>query len=482
MMNENDNSELNRFSLGPSTADRWIAVRELMAARKLLDIVDTGAFESGLMSISETAKSSQGIERLVAVDLLMRLAGFVKRIAPKIESILNDALQTPIPSLGLLEDTNRLPKGAKPAELRENIASALRYAVGDWVLSFTLKALLCEDRSQRCRIELAQRLVERESNIDSWFVSITDLPLKQLVGLPSNNPQSAARLTGIAEALKKVISENRSYLIVTNQSGLGLAKLVRALVQISRSQTIPKGLDKAAASIADLLDEILSVKLTLIVEPEMFVVLELFERWWRPLPYPRSLLVRLAPVSEKIITAITFRARWGHRSTDLAIRLRQSSADQNTAVRRLREIAQGERGLEPSVEDWLRGRKMRRSDGGGAAEAFTAAANEDLTEAIALLLLDTITARGEQKVLSEAVPLDYVQRLVQGVETLARRRRLEVVGEEGETVEFRPLEHRMLSGASPRRSDVKILRPMIARRRHDGSRDVVVQAVVDDAR
>ena len=482
MMNDGDNSELSRFALGPSTTDRWIAARELMAARKLLDIVDTGAFDSGLASIGETAKNGQGIERLVAVDLLMRLGGFVKKIAPKIESTLSDALQTPIPPLGLLENSNRLPEGAKSAELRENIASALRHADGDWVLPYTLEALLCEDRSQRCRIELTGRLVEQENNIDNWFISITDLPVKQLVGPPGSSSQSAARLAGIAEALRKAISENRSYLIVTSQSGPGLAKFVRAFIQISQSQAIPKGLDKAAASIADLLDEILSVKLTLIVEPEVFGVLELFERWWRPLPYPAPLLARLAPVSEKIATAITFRARWGHRSTDLAIRLRQSSADQNAAARRLREIAQGEQGLEPSVEDWLRGRRMRRSDGDGAAEAFTAAANEDLTEAIALLLLDTITARGEWDALSDAVWVDYIRRLVQGVETLARRRRLEVVGEEGEIVEFRPLEHRMLSGAAPRRSDVRILRPLIARRRHDGGRDVVVQAIVDDAR
>ena len=481
MMNDGDNSELNRFALGPSAADRWMAARELMAARKLLDVVDTDAFDSGLAGTGETAKNGQGIERLIAVDLLMRLGGFVKKIAPKIERTLSGALQTQIPPLGLLEDSNRLPEGAKSAELRENIASALRHAGGDWVLPYTLEALLCEDRSQRCRIELAGRLVERENNIDNWFVSITNLPVKRLVGPPGSTTQSAARVAGISEALRKAVSENRSHLIVTSQSGPGLAKLVRAFIQISQSQAIPKGLDKTAASLADLLDEVLSVKLTLIVEPDMFGVLELFERWWRPLPYPPSLLARLAPVSEKIATAITFRARWGHRSTDLAIRLRQSYADQNTAARRLREIAQGEQGLEPSIEDWLRGRRMRRTDGGGAAEAFTAAANEDLTEAIAFLLLDTIAAQGERETLSDAMPADYIRRLVQGVEALARRRRLEVVGEEGEVVEFHPLEHRMLSGAAPRRSDVKILRPLVARRRHDGSRDVVVQAIVDDA-
>jgi len=482
-MNADDDTELNRFALGPSVADRWIAARELMAVRKLLDNIDTGAFDSGLASISETAKSGQDIERLIAIDLLMRLAGFVKKITPKIENTLRDALQTQIPPLGLLEASNRLPEGAKSAELRENIANALRHASGDWVLPYTLEALLCEDRSQRSRVELAGRLVERENNVDNWFVSITELPVKQLVGPPDNSPQSAARLVGIVEALRKTVSENRSHLIVTSQSGPGLAKLVRAFIQISQSQTIPKGLDKAAASIADLLDEILSVKLTLIVEPEMFVVLELFERWWRPLPYPRPLLVRLAPVSEKIATAIAFRARWGHRSTDLAIRLRQSYADHNAAARRLREIAQGEQGLEPSIDDWLRGRAMRRSDGNSAAEALTAAANEDLTEAIALLLLDAVTAQGERETLSgPPSPDDRVRRLIHGVETLARRRRLEVVGEAGGIVEFRPLEHRMLSGASPRRSDVKILRPMVARRRHDGGRDVVVQAIVDNAR
>ena len=468
---------LDRFAAGPLTADRWVAAREMMAARKLLEAVDTEAFRSGVAALGDAAERERGVGRLLAVDLLVRLAGFAKKIGPEIEGRLRGALQAELPSLGLLDDAKRLPDGARPAELRENAARALRFASGGWVLPYIHRALVQEDRSQRCRVELALRLAERQDRIDEWFAGIADRSAKELSGPAGTAAGGVSRLRGLAEALRKAVAANRAGLKATTRSGAGLARLARSFVQVSAKEAVPKGLDGAAAAVAELLDEILSVELTLIVETDMYAVLESFERWWRPLPYPESLSGRLAPVFEKIATAITLRARWGQRSTDLAIRLRQCCGDRNAAARRLRKIAQDEPGLEPPIDDWLRGKAARTPGGGSAAEAVQAVSNEDLTEAIALLLLDAEAAGREEEALA-----DRVRTLLHGVRALARRRRLEVEGEAGETVEFRPLAHRMLSGKLPPRARVKVLRPMVVRRRRDSSGEVVVKAVVEAAR
>ena len=125
MMNSGDNrvEPLRLRSKRGRPLDRSAGID---GARKLAGNDDTGAFDSGLASIGEAAKHGQGIERLVAVDLLMRLAGFVKKMAPKIESVLSGALQTQIPPLGLLEDSDRLPDAQTGGVAREYRQCATR--------------------------------------------------------------------------------------------------------------------------------------------------------------------------------------------------------------------------------------------------------------------------------------------------------------------------------------------------------------------
>lgn len=69
---------LDRFLVGSSINDRWAAARELMAARQLMSVVETDEFQSAFQSIGDEARYGSDIERLVAVDLVIRLSKFVK--------------------------------------------------------------------------------------------------------------------------------------------------------------------------------------------------------------------------------------------------------------------------------------------------------------------------------------------------------------------------------------------------------------------
>ena len=62
----------------------------------------------------------------------------------------------------------------KPAEVRENVAEALKDASDDWVLPYVFRALGDEDRSQRCRLALAREIAAQEQSIDSWFERLLD--------------------------------------------------------------------------------------------------------------------------------------------------------------------------------------------------------------------------------------------------------------------------------------------------------------------
>lgn len=480
-MNELQPALLARFAHGPTIADRWTAARELMANRQLVSITETDEFKSGFGAIGEEAAVGSAMARLIAVDLVVRLSRFVKRLSPVAENILRKALADELPPASLLGESKALPDGAKPAELRENVAIALQYASGDWVVPYVVRALVEEDRSQRCRLELARQLVSREQSIDRWLSWIVDLPLQEIVH-PRNNVENAAtRLRDITAALADAIKQKRVQLSVSESSGIHLAKLCRILVPVSLNSSVPKRLSAGAAAAARLLDEIFAVQLTLIVEPETYAVLETFERWWQPLPYPKSLRDALLPIVDKLVTGITLRARWGQRSDSLATRLRQSFGDRDAAAQRLKQIAETETGLPVEIDDWLRGRSRKMHETTNLASSLRAVSNEELTDAIAPLLLDAEEALDglSQNIASDSA--HHLRRLAAAIKSLASQRGLEIVGSQGEAVEYLPLAHQTVSGKAPADPWVQVIRPMVVRRRRDGSEDIVVRAIVTEA-
>jgi len=169
---------LARFAIGPTIADRWAAARELMAARQLISVVDTNEFISGFNAVGEEAQHGSGIARLVALDLIVRVSSFAKKLRPLAESLLRAALTHELPPASLLSESNALPQAAKPAEFRENVAIALKYASGEWTVAYVVRTLVEEEKSQRCRLELARQLAAREPLIDRWLSLIVALPLR----------------------------------------------------------------------------------------------------------------------------------------------------------------------------------------------------------------------------------------------------------------------------------------------------------------
>ena len=74
---------LHQFASGPTIEDRWTAARQLMAAKKLAKAVDTPMVDAGFDALGVEAKNGEGLNRLLSVDLLVRLSSFVKKLKPK---------------------------------------------------------------------------------------------------------------------------------------------------------------------------------------------------------------------------------------------------------------------------------------------------------------------------------------------------------------------------------------------------------------
>jgi len=248
------------------------------------------------------------------------------------------------------------------------------------------------------------------------------------------------------------------------------------MVSVSPHLPLPKRLEEAAAEVTRVLDEMLSARLTLIVEPDVYAVIADFDRWWRPLPYPKILNTALEPVVDKLVSGITLRALMGQRSDMLSARLRQAVGDAKEAQKRLALIADAEVGLTPDTQDWLHGNiRTESSTSEIAANTLQSVATQDILASIATLLLDAHEISSEAASNSEIT--HHLARMLNRIKSIAAEQGLEVAGRTGEIVEFSPAAHET-GGAGPAETRVRIVRPMIVRQRRDGGRDILLKALV----
>jgi hypothetical protein len=320
-VSQRSSDSLQKFARGESIAERWIAARELMARREIPKAKDSDDFSAGWQAVVSGVSASEGIARLLHVDLLVRLSSFVKQLKTSAHSALTNALQHPLPDLDLVTDTRLLPADAKSAEIRENIAIALSLAQGEWVLSYVFESLASEDKSQRARVELVKRLAERSSLVDDWLEGLIQQPPLRRFVQNVDPDNAAARLRDIASSLADGVRNYRTRLSATEAAGLKLANLCRLMVSTNPQRKIPRKLEGAAVEVSRLLDEVLGVRLSLIAEPEAYAVLAILRNWWQPLPYPKQLVAALDPIVAKLVSAIALRGRMGQRSDSLASRL-----------------------------------------------------------------------------------------------------------------------------------------------------------------
>jgi|GEM_PF-2736944 len=451
--------------------ERWDAAKKLMASREMAAVVQKEEFTLGWQRIEAEASSKTGLEQLLAIDLLMRVSAFVKKLKARAVVAVRAALRSPIPPL--VPNLTTLPPDSKPAEIRENVASALEYATGTWVEDYVFSSLIGEDRSQRCRDELVRRAAERQTTVDQWFRSLLSNP--EFEGMIANTDLSAraSRLREFLVSFEIAVRENKRTLNATIETGQLLSDLCRRMVPLGRSDKIPPALGAAAVAATELLDDIVGMRPTLIVEPEIYSTLEVFRNWWMLLPYPKDLQNALGPIREKIRSAVVLRARLGQRSEELSNRLVASYGNQERARAVLSAIADTEVGLNSEIVDWLKGRTRTSGVGGvSAATALRAVALEDQTRELAALMVQA------WEIQREALDDATVIRFAENVIGAGNRQGLRLLWVANEEVEYVSVAHETLTGAVPPEPFIRVIRPAVVRMRPGGIIDYVVRAKV----
>ena len=452
-----------------------------MAARVLNKYAQTDDFLMGLYAVGEIARTEKELHRILAIDLLVRILSLIKSLLPTSRDLLRECLRDEVPSLSLTQDHQSLPPDAKPAEIRENVAAALEYASGHWVETYIVRSFLCEDRSRRCRTELLKQYFTRERNLDNWFLSFAEIARRERIFSKLESDQLLKRMTDIALALNENLRNNRSSLAVSNHTGVHIRRLFKILSPNQKDMTNSKLAQNAAHSLSNLLDEFLSINLTMIMDPDSYALLDVLSGWWNAISNPVKMEQHLSPIRQKIVTAITFRARMGQRSEDLVVCLRRTFRKPSDAKGVLTMIADQETPLSPEVDDWLRGIKRKEPRSSGVLKrALQGIESQETLSSIVVLYLDSVQTMGVINELDHDACKNHISRLNTGISALARQRNLEVSGHPGDVVEYNPAAHEMTDERVPVGHEVRIVKPMVLRRRLGGGRDVIVKAVVDE--
>lgn len=466
------------FRDGPSIVIRWAAARELMASRKLLPYVETEDFHVGWTILLRGAATSEGLDRLLHIDLIIRISSFVKRLKSETESALRVALETPLPNLGCVAASKDLPRDAKPAEVRENVAISLQYANDMWVYDYIIESLANEDRSQRCRTRLVEHLVFRKPCVNAWMDDLINQESLRRLQRESNSNTAAKRLSDISIALSHIVRQNRTRLDVTDSTGIKISRFSKMMIRITREDKIPRNLCSASVQVVGLLDEILNVDLSLIVEPKSYSLLDVIRSWWQMIPFPKTLIDALIPIALKLKTAIVIRARFGQKSDSLVSHLATALGGREQARKFLRSVAEAHTELLPEIDDWLRGRdRIKSAIDDAVTKSMQGVADQAVLVQVApiILLASENEFRHGDSDNNEYRELDL---MIKYIITFARDNKIELFGDVGAMVEYSSELHSTSDGHIPTEASVHVLRSGVGRRRIDGGFDILLKASV----
>jgi hypothetical protein len=229
VMSDELTDALNGFANSSSLAEVWDSSRRLMIDKRRAAVADNPLLMRGLERLREWAVEGPEIDRLIAIDLLVRIPASIRKVEKFAQSLRAEALHQPLPPLSTISEKKGLPTSAKPAEIRENVAKALNQATGEWVLPYVIRALAEEDRSQRCRNALSRQVAQRISFVDQWFDSLLKEPALRDLAEKQGIDNSVTRLRDIALALGETIRMQRYRLQISVSSGRLLSELARAV-------------------------------------------------------------------------------------------------------------------------------------------------------------------------------------------------------------------------------------------------------------
>lgn len=469
------NSDLEMLGSPDTTIEsRRAALTRLLAERVFQKLAASPQVESAMSAWTVLIRNADtdSSDSLLAVSELVRMGASAPAISPKVKALLCELLTTELPPVEI----------AMEADVRLNVARAVRMVMPPWAAQYAARAIASEDKGEKARGEFCGILVESVEDIDA-AIGMLAIAFDS-ARFPTDDPNKVLARRG-AKALEELRKAVTSRALIPGD-GFGSRLDAFTKVIVSSGHIADDDLAKEVSlQVLSLMQVAVRARFSTATMSDTFLAAHRVRRLFPSGRWPDDLLPALSPLASDIKEAIVILGKQGVTSQELLRQLETVVGSRDAAREETAKLAESVADIAEEVKYFLvhwRPKRELPSSGRGLEEAAMQHLDSVLGEA---LRRNQLTRIDESKIayVCESVgsfdpdSLNVIQALIaraeafQGaIEELAKRRRIAVHGVVGEILDASPKYFTSSSGAA--RGVVKA--PAVVRIRPDGTPGVCI--------
>jgi len=462
--------------------EKYSSLRELIAMRKHHIAANDKRTQTGIDCLIESAGNTNlpDVERLLSVATLGRLASTIKKLRAPIYKSLKEPFANILPEPSLLPEPDD----------RSYIGFACEKISPQWGIVYCARAAVYEETGEQSRLAFLKALLTIEPKLDEALKILRETILNFIPKTEDPGSSMAKRLKRLTTALKIAISETN---IDTGEDpGKQFYETCKAAFLNVPSPKKEESLYEAADGIGLVIHEMVRLRFSLATEASTYSAFRVIKQICQEFSWGKfasqSLIMR--QVVQDIKEAVLILAKQGIADESLASELVVVSGDSSYAKQIMKELAMHP-GLSAKIKNWLSegrneapivsnlGESQKLTEDGHFADllvdSFRFIEMENIFRLQILPEIEMINPsliEGTRRLQRSGLALCDV------IQTMARRKRLQVRGNPGEEVDYSPTEHEVISnGIGTRR--VRIIRPPVDQIRENGVSFVIRKGLVE---
>jgi len=448
-----------------------IKLRSMVQDRVLTkELLGTPEFDELLNAISEHVQSTDESVRMIALSVLGRASSVSKPMKTKLSPIIVHGLSIPITQSIEISD----------GDDRYYFAKAVSFADENWIYDFAIEQIAKEEIAEKARTEWVNMAIRKAASLEFFLADINNALNLALSKLDADS---------IARRLLRISSSLESYL-ATEDMPVG-DNFGKQLYKFHITHNSRRGPDERKLRLSAAKEQISSIikiiRLNIAAnnDPELYKTAGAILRWWHPAAPPQELSALTTRVAEIGSKTLHMYARQGVKR----MALRKSLVDVcgKPALDRItKAIADSDPSLDSEVSHWFAtGEELRTAH---KNEAVSHQSSKTFDENFAHLMIALSSSKLNQDdigLVSESVgavfpeesqvfktATDQIAIIKQWVRSLARSRRLELLGKSSEQVKYDPVLHDGMNDMLLN-ADVKVARPGVVKK-SEGRPDTII--------
>lgn len=472
------------FSTTDDSRLRQQALTDLVTHKALPKLADDLRFERGFQRWAAlvVAPATADIDRLLALAELVRLAQVVgKKLKPRVAKAIEPAFVERLPALSLL----------KEADDRFYAARACAQMRAPWMPDYLAQAIAEEERGDKPRAEMLAALLGRVDSLAHALLLLAGTFAALRIETEAPGDSMAKRLVKTLGAFRAAVLT--SPLESGEAVGERLDDLVRGALAASGTPKEDKSRIDLTREVALTLHDLVRTRFSVSTEPETFTALKSCRAFFPTVSWPPDLRETMELLVQDIAEAVLMLGRQDVPNQGLLDQLELACGVKERARVVATQLADKHLELSEPIRDWLRrGRFVVRATASDTLQesllqAADASIGMALIEARKLKAMDDTLLRvvSTLEIYDPAAATAsqaygrQVNATATAIAEVAKRRGIDLLGAEGEEIDFAPKYFDSLSAVSGRRFIVR--RPAVVRRasQQQDAADVVVKGLLE---